>query len=93
MNHLGRPSKNVRWMLSDSATSSGCSEYRTLYALHVIIIINLPDGTVVDSCDEQVKSAGSGIQLPLLWHVTLRVCSSIEVSQVNIKIEPSRVEL
>ena len=57
---------------------------------------SVPDGTVVIN-DEQVKSAGSGIQLPLLWHVVFRVCSSVDLkvsfSQVNVKTEPSRVEL
>ena len=57
----------------------------------------VPGGTVVN--DEQVKSAGSGIQLPLLRHVTWRICSlvvlmsDISFSQVNIKTEPSRVEV
>ena len=57
---------------------------------------SVPDGTVVIKFnDGQVKSAGSGIQLPLLWHVTLRVCLSAEVSfsQINVKTELSRVEL
>ena len=47
-----------------------------------------------------MKSAGLGIQLPLLSHVTLRVVSvvfmlkfNISFSQVSVKIEPSRVEL
>ena len=59
----------------------------------VSIIATVPDGAVVN--DEQVNLAGSGIQLPLLWHVTLRVCLSVKVSfsQVNIKTDPSRVEL
>ena len=54
---------------------------------------SVTDGTVVVN-DEQVKSAGSGIQLPLLWHVTLRACSSVvSFSLVNVKTDPSRVEL
>ena len=63
-----------------------------MYNNYIIII---PDGAVVN--DEQVKPAGSGIQLPLLWHVALRVCSSVDIevsfSQVNVKTEPSIVEL
>ena len=52
--------------------------------------------------DVQEKLAGLGIQFPLLWHVTLRICGicssevltlDISFSQVNIKTEPSRVEL
>ena len=61
---------------------------------------SVPGGIVVN--DEQVNSAGLGVQFPLLWHVTLRTCSSvvsysvvldISFSQVNSKIEPSSVEL
>ena len=45
-----------------------------------------------------MKSAGLGIQLPLLSHVTLRVVSLVELrdisfSQVSVRREPSRVEL
>ena len=59
--------------------------------INTTCLCSIPGGVV----GEQVKSAGSGIQFPLLWHVTLRVCSSVEVSfsQVNIKADPSRVEL
>ena len=61
--------------------------------------LTIPGGTVVDDEQDLMKSAGSGIQLPLLWHVTWKICSSvvfmlnISFSQINIKTELSRVEL
>ena len=60
----------------------------------------IPGDTVTVGNDEskQVNSAGLGIQLLLLWHVTLRVVSLVELrwnsfSQVSSKMEPSRVEV
>ena len=66
--------------------------YKQCHAIYV-------PGSVVNVVDEQVNLAGFGIQLPLLWHITLRMFSSVELmigisfSQVNVKTEPSRVEL
>ena len=51
--------------------------------------------TVVNGEQELMKSVGLGIQLPLLWHVTLRTTSSvvlmlgISFSQINTKTKPS----
>ena len=39
--------------------------------------------TVVNDESEQVNSAGLGIQLPLLWHVTLRVVSELLVELIR----------
>ena len=51
----------------------------------------VPCDIVIVASGEQdwIKPAGSGIQLPLLSHVTLSVTSS----QVNIKTKPSTVEI
>ena len=66
------------------------------YYPHMCTEWTIPGGTVVNDEQDLMNSAGSGIQLPLLWHVTLRICSSvvlISFSQVNIKTEASRVEV
>ena len=46
--------------------------------------------------DVQVKLAGLGIQFPLLWHITLRIYSSVVLTldiSFNVRTEPSRVEV
>ena len=67
------------------------------YAGHFLRVetTEIPGGTVVNDEQDLIKSAGLGIQLPLLWHITMRISSSVVIlfSQANIKNEPSRVEL
>ena len=54
---------------------------------------SIPDVTVVNG--EQINWVGSGIQFPLLWHVTVTICDIMSHSQISNKtdLEPSRVEV
>ena len=71
-----------------------------MYIVHntIIVVPVVGDAVVLNCKQDWMKSAGLGIQLPLLSHVTLRVVSVVELrdisfSQVSVKTEPSRVEL
>ena len=63
----------------------------------IIILITkefeVPGSAISKFDDEQVNWAGSGIQLPLLWHVTLRACTtSVEVSFSHVSVKTAPLE-